>query len=756
MVSGSAGPGIGRLESAVQRVRAALPLPSETADARAMVDCAVGILMERGRLNVARARAQLDEMAETAGTGILQTAADLLAHAPHQGPAGASAPGGDVPAYGVEGHQAAQALLDNALHPLGAHAVAVWAQASDGTLHLAGQAGFPADALPAAQPRTTAGTPDTVARRAVAGAAVAWSSAQEPVPSGRPCHTSRAAAPAYLGGQIVGALEVCWLEPPDRDAHLERSLNALADLAAHTLTLDTQPLSAAHAAVPDTDVTRLADSLPDPVMVLTPAFDARGQLSDFTIAYTNDRFQDLAGRPATCVVRRGLRQTYPAFTRPGGLWEKVEHVLATGEPYRSEDFPLHTQVGTVKVTTEAQLGVSRINDHVLVTWRLQDENAQRLGSLLQHAQRLGRIGGFEDDLASGRTTWNQELYDLFGNQEGTPPLPLAELRERVHEDDRDSFDAFRTTVTRYHKAASVALRVRRSDFVIRHVRITAEPVLHGDELVAVRGACQDVSAHHWTEVALDATRDQLAQTQAHVSEQARLTRQLQHAIMPATPQTTQVRGLDIAVRYRPASQDHAVGGDWYDTVELPGGTVLIAVGDVAGHGIGAATGMVALRNALRGLAATGAGPAQLLAWLNNVAFHLTDNVTATAICGIFDPATRTLCWARAGHLPPILLSQDPPRQLTSGPGILLGALPDASYTEQQLTLNPGESLLLFTDGLIERKDDIGQDDLIGTLADTAYPRDKSLSDQLDHLLAHSRSDTDDDTCLIGVHIPSEL
>ncbi len=117
----------------------------------------------------------------------------------------------------------------------------------------------------------------------------------------------------------MGALEVCWLEPPERDARLERSLNALADLAAHTLTLDTPPRSTAPATVADTDVTRLADSLPDPVMVLTPAFDARGQLSDFTIAYTNDRFQDLAGRPATCVERRGLRQTYPAFIRPGAL-----------------------------------------------------------------------------------------------------------------------------------------------------------------------------------------------------------------------------------------------------------------------------------------------------------------------------------------------------------------------------------------------------------------------------------------------------
>src|SRR5579859_3099238 len=117
----------------------------------------------------------------------------------------------------------------------------------------------------------------------------------------------------------------------------------------------------------------------------------------------------------------------------------------------------------------------------------------------------------------------------------------------------------------------------------------------------------------------------------------------------------------------------------HDTVALPNGTVLIAVGDVAGHGIGAATGMVALRNALRGLAATGAGPAQLLAWLNNVAFHLTDNATATAICALYDPAHGSLRWASAGHLPPVLLTDQDAHQVGARPGVLLGALPDAAY-----------------------------------------------------------------------------
>ncbi|WP_051944127.1 GAF domain-containing SpoIIE family protein phosphatase [Streptacidiphilus rugosus] len=760
---GGVGSGIRRLSGTVQRVHEALPVPSEAADARALVDCAVGILMERTRRSAGGARELLDTMAAASESGVLQTAAELVARASRPGPAGThqgapSEVSGEARADGrsaPEVQQAAKALLDNALEPLGAHAVALWAQALDGTLHLAGQAGFAPGSLPERQAH--AGGPTavpTVAQEAARTGELCWSAPDGPPPSSPPCHTTpRAAVAAYLDGQVVGILEVCWAQPPTPDVRLERQLEALANLAARLITDGAQELPVA-AAAPDTTASRLAESLPDPVMVLVPAFDTRGRLADFTIAHTNNRFRDLAGRPATLLAGRLLRQAYPAFTRPGGVWEKIEHVFATGEPYRSEDFPLHAQVGDVGVTIRAHLGISRINDTALVTWRLLDENAQRLGTLLQHAQRLGRIGGFEDDLVHGRTTWNDELYDLFGRSPADPPLPLSEVRARIHEDDRAGFDLFTTTVTHFRKPASVALRVRRGDHVIRHVRLTAEAVVdHAGELVAVRGACQDVSAHHWTEVALEATRDQLARSEADARDRARLARQLQHAIMPATPQTTEVRGLDIAVRYRPASQDEAVGGDWYDAVELPNGTVLIAVGDVAGHGIGAATGMVALRNALRGLAATGAGPAQLLSWLNNVAFHLTDNVTATAICAIFDPDTRCLHWARAGHLPPVLLADGVPSQAAAGPGILLGALPDAVYQEQQLELTPGQTLFLFTDGLIERKDDTGQGDLLDTLRDPSFPADRPLPDQLDHLLAHSLSDTDDDTCLIGVRIP---
>ncbi len=129
------------------------------------------------------------------------------------------------------------------------------------------------------------------------------------------------------------------------------------------------------------------------------------------------------------------------------------------------------------------------------------------------------------------------------------------------------------------------------------------------------------------------------------------------------------------------------------------------VGDVAGHGIDAVTGMVALRNCLRGLAITGAGPGALLGWLNNVACHLTDGIIGTAICGLYDPAGPSLRWARAGHMPPVLLRDGAARELSLPQGVLLGVAEDASYEEVTTSLRPGDALLLFTDGLIERRNE---------------------------------------------------
>ena len=220
--------------------------------------------------------------------------------------------------------------------------------------------------------------------------------------------------------------------------------------------------------------------------------------------------------------------------------------------------------------------------------------------------------------------------------------------------------------------------MRADDGSVRQMRVFAEPVLSpAGTTEPIQGAFQDVSAEYHTQVALAATRDRLVDTEQRVAEEHLLAVRLQEAIMPPTAEPVAAAGIEVAVRYRPVGPGHLVGGDWYDTLLLPTQEVLLVVGDIAGHGIDAVTGMVIARNCLRGLAITGAGPAELLAYLNSAICHLIDGVVGTVVCGLYDPGRRVLRWARAGHLPPVMIRDGAAVTLPLPHGVLLGTDPDA-------------------------------------------------------------------------------
>ncbi|MBS2532828.1 SpoIIE family protein phosphatase [Catenulispora sp. NF23] len=771
------GAGIGRLAATVGRLQDLLDDAESSADVRVLIALARGVLMERLHIAPADAARQLEELAERSGRPVLELAADIvneIAGDPvgragdpgrqdqHRAGSGAlslnvrlrAAEAGVLTASDV--HAAAGSLHRQALEPLGATAVAIWALAADGSLLLAGHSGFPA-----AEARSWRHTPpgvQTVARQAIRTRTTLWSTGpatlRAPSIGERTLgeQATRVAIPAQLGGRLLGVLEICWPGPVgELPQPVHRQLQALAELCAHTL--DVVPAAGPDSlgGAVDPGLVDLLDSLLEPALILQPRRDEAGGLADFLIAHVNERFVDPSGRPAAAILGLPFLSAYPMAAEDGGLYERIERVHATGEPFHHDRTVLRSLIAGIPVTTALMVGISRLGGSLVLTWHPEDEEA-RLARLLQHAQRLGRIGGFEENLLTGEVTWSAELLELFALPTTARPVPIRELSSHAHPDDVAAISRFVRTVLHHRAPASTAFRLLRSDGVQRYIRIVAEPVLEDGTMTAVRGACQDVSAQHWTEIALAATRDRLEHTEREVEEGNRMTLRLQRAIMPVEPTLIDASGLRIATRYRPAEKGHLVGGDWYDALVLPDGRVLLVVGDVAGHGIDAATEMVALRNALRGLAATGATAAQMLNWLGTVAHHLSGNVvTATVICGIYDPEDRTLRWSRAGHPPPLLVRDGVTTVPPMPEGILLGTLGDARYEEQTLQLRPGDVLLMYTDGLIERRDrDI--EESLQDLITLVRPGTGSLEEQLEHLLLHSSADTDDDTCLIGVEV----
>jgi serine phosphatase RsbU (regulator of sigma subunit) len=216
-----------------------------------------------------------------------------------------------------------------------------------------------------------------------------------------------------------------------------------------------------------------------------------------------------------------------------------------------------------------------------------------------------------------------------------------------------------------------------------------------------------------------------------------------------------VPGLELAVRYRPAVRQAQVGGDWYDAFPLPAGGAMLVIGDVAGHDVAAAATMAEARGVLRGIAQTlDRTPAAVLTALDRALQRLGDSTLITAIVATVhhgDGGTR-LTWASAGHPPPLLLTGGGVRRLDEPPDPLLGVDAGADRSDHELLLHPGDVLLLYTDGLVERRG-ASLDDGIGWLAgQLAASAGHTLAELADALLAETAGGRDDDVAVLALRV----
>jgi FixJ family two-component response regulator/anti-sigma regulatory factor (Ser/Thr protein kinase) len=177
---------------------------------------------------------------------------------------------------------------------------------------------------------------------------------------------------------------------------------------------------------------------------------------------------------------------------------------------------------------------------------------------------------------------------------------------------------------------------------------------------------------------------------------------LQRSLLP--DRLPDVPGLALAARYLPGAAGTEVGGDWYDVIPLADGRVGIAMGDVVGRGIPAASLMGQLRNGLRAYAIEGHPPAAVLERLDRLVQSLNPGRMATLLYMVLEPDGRSATYSNAGHLPPLVVEEDrKPRLLGGVPGVPVGVLPYASFEETSARLEPGSTLVLYTDGLVEER-----------------------------------------------------
>jgi PAS domain S-box-containing protein len=223
---------------------------------------------------------------------------------------------------------------------------------------------------------------------------------------------------------------------------------------------------------------------------------------------------------------------------------------------------------------------------------------------------------------------------------------------------------------------------------------------------------------------------------------------LQRSLLPE--RLPQIEDLQLVPRYLPAGHGAAIGGDWYDALERLDGRVALIVGDVVGHGLRAAATMGQLRNAFRAYGLIESSPAEVMARVNRLV-TTGDDAMATVLYLVLDRETGEVTFSAAGHPPPLLLAPDGARFLEGGRSMPIGAADPAVFREASGVVPPGSTLLLYTDGLVERRGVPLEDSLEG-LAEAAGEAEDDLDKLCDRVLGAvlRQREPSDDVALLAV------
>lgn len=373
----------------------------------------------------------------------------------------------------------------------------------------------------------------------------------------------------------------------------------------------------------------------------------------------------------------------------------VHWLEARGRPVRDDDGAFVGMVGVgIDIDERKQL-------EALTREASELRTAAQLARDLLEAERIAGLGSWRWEASTNVVSLSVEMARMLGSERTMSGVEFAQTLQRIaHPDDAAALE----------RSAQEALGRRQRRYVMEcRLIVDGAPrtVVHRGEilldpetrdLLAVRGTFQDITEQRKAERELQAARLRL------VSERRAVQVLHETLIRPSFPA---LESFEISARYLAATNDNEIGGDWYDAFATPNGDVILAVGDVSGHGVASARLMAKLRHATRAYAAIDDDLSLLLRRLDGFLDLMRDDIQiATVLVARLDPATGSLELVSAGHPPPALVDRAGARLLdiTPGPPLCAPSTPEA-FRPVTASLSPGSALVLFTDGLIERRTD---------------------------------------------------
>jgi PAS domain S-box-containing protein len=356
------------------------------------------------------------------------------------------------------------------------------------------------------------------------------------------------------------------------------------------------------------------------------------------------------------------------------------------------------------------------------------------------ALEAASLGTWTWDMAAGTSRWDERLEELHGLPPGGFGGTFDDWLASLHVDDRDE------CVARVNQALE-----HPGPYVLLHRTTWPDGSVHWIECRGRVTVDETGAATGTIGVALDVT--ERVQHDAAVAAELRETHdaveKLQRTLLPA--QLPTVPGVQIAAVYR-AARSTVVGGDWYAVVPLADGRLGLGIGDVAGHGLAAVEAMASARFSLRALALAETRPGRVLERLGEAFTLFEPETLMTALYGILDPTNLVWSFASAGHCPPVRRSADGEVAALEGPAQPPMGLA-GGYTDDETPLGHGDVLVLYTDGLIERRGEpvtVGIERLCAALEHGPI-EPAEIADHLAERLVDARSN-DDDIAIVVVRI----